>query len=121
MKEGEPNTEKILPPNITVAWGRSDIAFGEITFRIPGDKRVHLGRIFRDEGHIEEVTWWQLLSECIREATKNPQNSYHLVRIDNSNYVPEDINNAPFRMVDGKWQDKVMTMFGYKYISKVQI
>ena len=113
MKEALAETLKDLPSNITLAWGRSDVSFGEITFIIPNDKHVHLGKIIRDEGEFDDSTWWQLLAECVREATNNPQNKYHLVRVDNSKFVPENANNAPFR---GK--TKTMEMFGYKYISK---
>lgn len=108
--------EKVLPKNITIAWGRSTVSFGEITYRTDTSPHVRLQNIMRevDRTHTEEE-WKKLFDECLEQARLHPTWKYHLVRLDHERFVPENSNNAPFREANG-WK-KDMEMFGYKYHS----
>lgn len=122
MKELEHSPERELPSNISIAWGRSTVAFGDVWYHKPNVKNAFLLGIIRDpNGQFDDEEWYALFHKTLTEARKNPSYQYHLSRLDNEFLVPENANNAPFRLVDGKWGDKHMVMFGYKYISRLNI
>jgi len=115
LKELEPKKERELPPNITVAWGRSSVAYGEITYRTSDSGKVRLGRIMRDEKQFDDEEWMELLGECIFQAKKHPDWQFHLVRLDHERFVPQNPNNEPFTNTNIKH----MNMFGFAIESKV--
>lgn len=118
MKELEPKTERELPSNITVAWGRSSVAYGEITYRTSDSGKVRLGRIMRDSvGQFDDIEWMELLGECIFQAKEHPDWQFHLVRLDHEKFVPQNPNNQPYSQANN-WT-KHMNMFGFSYESKV--
>ena len=110
----------ILPPNLTIAWGTSDVSFCEGTFRTWREDaqkygQVRLVDIARDEGVLPESEYKRIFDETLRQARNNLKNIYHYVRLDNSKFIPEDSNNEPFREANG-WS-KDMVIFGYHYHS----
>jgi len=116
LKELEPKTERELPSNITVAWGRSSVAYGEITYRTPQGHHIRLHRIERDvDRQFSDQEWMNLLGDVITQAQENPQNQYHFVRLDHERFVPQNTNNEPFTNTNIKH----MNMFGFAIESKV--
>jgi len=114
LKELQPRKEKVLPANITIAWGRSSVSFGEITYRTEPNGRVRLGRIEHSQDRqFSDDEWQSMLGECLLEARKHPDWQFHFVRLDHADFVPENSNNQPFS-ADNNWT-KHMSMFGWCY------
>jgi len=117
LKEFEPKTERELPPNITVAWGRSTVAYGEITYRTPIGKHIRLHRVERAvDRQFSDDEWQDLLGDCIRKAKEHPDWQYHLTRLDHESFVEQNSNNEPFSQANGL--TKQMEMFGFSFVSK---
>jgi len=118
LKELEPKKEQTLPPNVTIAWGRSTVSFAEITYRTPNGHNVRLHRIERSlDRQFTDTEWMNLLGDVIFQAYEHPENQYHFVRLDHERFVPENSNNEPYREANN-WS-KHMNMFGFGYDSKL--
>lgn len=122
MKERRPTkeNEKIIPPNMTIAWSTSDVSYTDATYRawLPEANKygqVRLVGIMRDIENMPDDKYKQLFDKTLQLAMQNPHNQYHYVRIDNRKYVPENANNEPYS-ANNHWC-KTMNLWGYIYVS----
>ena len=110
----------VIPDNMTIAWGTSDVSYCDATYRnwvaeMQRHGGVRLLGLARDEGMLPEEVYKQIFDKTLQEARRNPKGLYHYVRLDNRKFVPEDSNNEPYSAGNG-WE-KDMVIFGYKYHS----
>jgi hypothetical protein len=103
--------DAFLPHNMTVSWTIGTKSFCEIlTSQIRENGRVSSGhqQLWVESpqyrGQLPDIVYGFLFLTALKCAIEHPEQLVHYIRQDEELVVPENANNAPFRMVDNEWR-----------------